>query len=105
METKLTVKFLKKVSEVQRDAWERLLKGDSPFMRWDWLDPLVVTGCVTGRTGWLPQHIVNEKKGKPVAACPMYLKGTSMGEFVFDHECNRGQATFCPEFASVTAQL
>ncbi len=86
METKLTVKVLKKVSEVQREAWDRLLKGGSPFMRWDWLDALEQTGCVNGRTGWLPQHIVIEKKGKPVAACPMYLKGDSMGEFVFDHE-------------------
>ncbi len=95
METKLTVKVLKKVSEVQREAWDRLLKGGSPFMRWDWLDALEQTGCATGRTGWLPQHIVIEKQGKPVAACPMYLKGDSMGEFVFDHvwayfACNSG---------------
>ncbi|NIO11216.1 MAG: GNAT family N-acetyltransferase [Deltaproteobacteria bacterium] len=86
METKLTVRVLKKVSDVQRDDWDHLLKGGSPFLRWDWLDALEKTGCASSKTGWLPQHIVIEKKGKPVAACPMYLKGHSMGEFVFDHE-------------------
>jgi len=86
METKVAIRVLKKISEVKREAWDGLLDGGSPFLKWDWLESLERTGCVGAKTGWLPQHIVLEKKGQPIAACPMYLKGHSMGEFVFDHE-------------------
>jgi predicted N-acyltransferase len=86
VETKLTVRIINKVSEIRGEAWDRLLNGQSPFMRWDWLDSLEQTGCVSEKTGWLPHHIIIEKKGKPIAACPMYLKWHSMGEFVYDHE-------------------
>jgi predicted N-acyltransferase len=86
VETKLTVRIINKVREIRGEAWDRLLNGQSPFMRWDWLDSLEQTGCVSEKTGWLPHHIIIEKKGKPIAACPMYLKWHSMGEFVYDHE-------------------
>lgn len=86
VESKLTVKIINKTSEVRREVWDRLLNGGSPFMKWDWLDSLEQTGCVNEKTGWLPHHIIIEKNGKPIAACPMYLKWHSMGEFVYDHE-------------------
>jgi predicted N-acyltransferase len=86
VESKLTVKIINKTAEVKREIWDRLLDGGSPFMRWDWLDSLEQTGCVSEKTGWIPHHIIIEKKGKPIAACPMYLKWHSMGEFVYDHE-------------------
>ena len=60
--------------------------GSSPFLKWDWLDSLEQSGCVNDKTGWLPHHIVVEKDGVLIGACPMYLKLHSMGEFVFDYE-------------------
>ncbi len=86
MEAKLTVRVISKISEVKREAWDGLLDGASPFMKWDWLESLERTGCVGAKTGWLPQHLLLEKDGKPVGACALYLKSHSMGEFVFDHE-------------------
>jgi predicted N-acyltransferase len=50
------------------------------------LDSLEQAGCVNQETGWLPHHIVVEKSGALLGACPMYLKLHSMGEFVFDYE-------------------
>ena len=86
MAEKLTIKIIQKISEVQRADWDRLLGEGSPFMKWDWLDALEQTGCVNEETGWLPHHIIIEREGKVVGACPMYLKLHSMGEFVFDYE-------------------
>jgi predicted N-acyltransferase len=86
VESKLTAKIINKTAEVKREVWDCLLDGGSPFMRWDWLDSLEQTGCVSEKSGWIPHHIIIEKKGKPIAACPMYLKWHSMGEFVYDHE-------------------
>lgn len=74
------------MSEVRREDWDRLVGGGSPFMKWDWLDALEGAGCVQERTGWLPHHVVIEKAGELLGACPMYLKLHSQGEFVFDYE-------------------
>jgi predicted N-acyltransferase len=82
----ITLKIIRKVSEVAKQDWDRLGIGASPFLRWDWLDSLERSGCVEERTGWLPHHIVVEQGASVVAACPMYLKTHSMGEFVFDYE-------------------
>lgn len=82
----VTIRILRKVAEVARDQWDMLAAGATPFLKWDWLDSLEQSGCVNEQTGWLPHHVIGERAGKLVAACPMYLKLHSMGEFVFDYE-------------------
>jgi uncharacterized protein len=82
----ITVKIARAMSEIPRGEWDRLVDGDSPFMRWDWLDALEKTRCVEEETGWVPHHLVAERAGRLIGACPMYLKLHSMGEFVFDYE-------------------
>jgi len=82
----LTVKIIHAITEVGRENWDRLLNSGSPFLKWDWLDSLEQTGCVSEKTGWLPHHIIVERGGEVVGSCPMYLKLHSMGEFVFDHD-------------------
>ena len=82
----ITIRVLRKVSELAREQWDSVANGTTPFAKWDWLDSLEQAGCVTEQTGWLPHHVVAEQSGRLVAACPMYLKVHSMGEFVFDYE-------------------
>ena len=86
MASEVTVRIVRKVAELAREQWDALADGATPFMKWDWLDSLEQAGCVSEQTGWLPHHVVAEKAGQLVAACPMYLKLHSMGEFVFDYE-------------------
>jgi hypothetical protein len=82
----ITVRILRKVSEVTRAEWDALADSATPFAKFDWLDSLEASGCVSEASGWLPHHLVAEESGNLVAACPMYLKLHSMGEFVFDYE-------------------
>jgi len=70
---------------VERDSWDALVGDGSPFLEWDWLASLEEARCVTPKTGWQPQHLALYEGARLVAACPLYLKGHSMGEFVFDH--------------------
>jgi len=86
MAGEVTLKVVRKVAEVSRERWDALVGKASPFLKWDWLDSLEQSGCVNEETGWVPHHIVVEKGAELVAACPMYLKLHSMGEFVFDYE-------------------
>ena len=64
---------------------ERSGVGDeSPFLEWDWLASLEKAGAVGGKTGWGSRPLVARENGRLVAACPVYLKLHSEGEFVFD---------------------
>ncbi len=80
------IKIVRKIRDVPRTGWNDLVEDGSPFLKWDWLDALEQTGCVNEAAGWLPHHLIAEQSGWIVAACPMYLKLHSMGEFVFDYE-------------------
>jgi len=86
MANQVNIRIVRKIAELARDQWDSLAHGATPFIRWDWLDTLEQSGCVNEQTGWLPHHVVAEKAGTLVAACPMYLKLHSLGEFVFDYE-------------------
>lgn len=82
----IAIRIIRRIAELPRDQWDSVAAGTTPFARWDWLDSLEQSGCVGEESGWLPHHLVAEKSGRLLAACPMYLKLHSMGEFVFDYE-------------------
>src|SRR5713226_897185 len=76
------------IAKIPREAWNGLLReDDSPFLDWDWIHALESSGCAARETGWAPYHLVvrTRPEQKIIAACPLYLKTHSMGEFVFDH--------------------
>lgn len=66
------------------EQWNALVGDASAFLEWEWLASLEESGCVGARTGWLPQHLTLWDDARLVGACPLYVKGHSMGEFVFD---------------------
>ncbi|SDI14063.1 hypothetical protein SAMN04487993_1001229 [Salipiger marinus] len=57
----------------------------SPFTTWRFLRALEVSGSVGPGTGWEPHPMVAEKDGQVIAVCPLYAKGHSQGEYIFDH--------------------
>ena len=72
------------VAQLPREEWNALVGEDSPFLEWEWLASLEEAGAVGEETGWLPRPLVAREAGRLVAACPLYVKGNSEGEFVFD---------------------
>jgi len=78
------VELLEGVASVERSEWNALVGDGSPFLEWDWLASLEDSGAVGARTGWGAQPLVVREDGRIVAACPLYVKGHSEGEFVFD---------------------
>jgi predicted N-acyltransferase len=68
-------------------AWDALVEASpeaTPFMRHAYLAALHESGSAVADTGWAPQFITVEDDGTLVAACPLYLKSHSYGEYVFD---------------------
>jgi predicted N-acyltransferase len=58
----------------------------NPFVSHAFLSALEDSGCVGGRSGWLPQHLVMQGAGDQILGIvPCYLKTHSQGEYVFDH--------------------
>lgn len=71
------------LSGVAPEAWNRLA-GDDPFLQHAFLHALHETGCACPETGWAPQYLLLETGGELAGAMPLYLKGHSYGEYVFD---------------------
>jgi predicted N-acyltransferase len=66
-------------------AWNGLLSdADTPFVRHEYLVALEESGCVSAATGWTPQHLCLWQGTQLLAACPLYKKDHSYGEYVFD---------------------
>ncbi|MDG5973943.1 hypothetical protein H010_01680 [Hydrogenophaga taeniospiralis CCUG 15921] len=68
-------------------AWNHLLALEadpSPFMRHGYLAALHDSGCAQEHAGWQAQFITLWRGDELHAACPMYLKNHSYGEYVFD---------------------
>ena len=85
---RLDVAIVEGIDKIPRDAWDNLLApDDSPFVEWDWLRAMENSGSAARDTGWAPYHLIVRQgpRKQIVAACPLYLKTHSMGEFVFDH--------------------
>ncbi|MDT8343884.1 MAG: GNAT family N-acetyltransferase [Thermohalobaculum sp.] len=57
----------------------------NPFVTHAFLAALEASGSATAATGWAPHHLVARVGGRVEAVMPLYLKGHSQGEYVFDH--------------------
>ena len=73
------------LADIDATAWDALVGDGLPFLEWGWLASLEASGCVSAETGWLPQHLTLWEGNRLIGACPLYVKGHSQGEFVFDH--------------------
>jgi predicted N-acyltransferase len=67
--------------------WNALVETQpsaTPFLRHEYLLALHASGSAGADTGWMPQFLLVERGRDLVAACPLYLKEHSYGEYVFD---------------------
>ncbi len=73
--------------ELAMPAWNALLATQAqptPFMRLEYLQALHQSRSATADTGWQPQFIGIWEGDELLAACPVWLKSHSYGEYVFD---------------------
>ena len=73
--------------EVDARAWDALLQtqpNPSPFIRHAYLAALHASGSASPKTGWKPHFFTLHVGGELMAACALYEKSHSYGEYVFD---------------------
>jgi len=81
------IRVLPSPSEVSPQAWNALLAAEaepSPFMRHEYLSALTDSRSAAPDSGWLPQFVTLWQGEQLQAACPLYVKDHSYGEYVFD---------------------
>lgn len=83
----IIARVLASPQEVDANAWNGLLALQShptPFLRHEYLTALHESGSATPKRGWTPRFMTLWEGDTLLAACPLYLKSHSYGEYVFD---------------------
>ena len=86
-EAAIIARVLATTLDVDATAWNTLLAQQShptPFMRHEYLAALETSDSATPRTGWAPRFMTLWDGDTLIAACPLYIKNHSYGEYVFD---------------------
>lgn len=81
----IAVKAVGDIGAIDPAQWNACAGEANPFVRHEFLYALEHSRSATAETGWGPYHLVVEEDGSLLGAAPMYLKGHSYGEYVFDH--------------------
>ena len=85
----MELKTVRQISEVAEGAWDALVGNDDPFVEHAFLAALESSGSVGRGTGWDPTHLLAYEGDSLVGALPLYAKGDSWGEFIFDFQWAR----------------
>lgn len=77
--------MVERLADVPRTQWDACARSDNPFLSYNFLSCLEESGCVGPGTGWMARSVlIRDEGGALLAGAPLYLKGNSMGEYVFD---------------------
>ncbi len=80
----LEIRMHNGVSDIDAVRWNALVGSDHPFLAHAFLAGLEEHGCILREFGWQSCPLGLYENNALVAAAPLYLKGNSHGEFVFD---------------------
>lgn len=81
----IQVQIIEDISSLNAEDWNACVEADAPFARHEFLSSLEDSQSVQPDRGWMAHHLVIiDENGKITACAPLYLKGHSYGEYVFD---------------------
>ena len=75
------------IADIGQAAWDACAdpSGD-PFVSYAFLHACEASGSATPPQGWAPRHLaLRDEDDAVLGVMPLYLKGHSQGEYVFDH--------------------
>lgn len=80
----MQAEFVTSIQQIAAAEWDTLCGTEYPFLSHRFLLGLEQTECTTADNGWQPCHMVLRDGSRIAAVMPLYLKGHSYGEYVFD---------------------
>ncbi|THH37010.1 N-acetyltransferase [Aliishimia ponticola] len=89
----IEITLLPSLREISAQDWDACAcpeaadgsRAIDPFTTYRFLLALEESGSVGPGSGWQPQYLVARMGGVLIAVAPMYAKGHSQGEYIFDH--------------------
>ena len=89
----IKIDFIKNIKLIEKKQWDlcacpEVLEGKKPidpFTTYNFISALENSGSVGKGTGWHSCHLVAKIENQVIAVMPLYLKGHSQGEYIFDH--------------------
>lgn len=92
-ETAVEITAYASLSDIPAEDWDacacpEAAEGGAPFDPFTthrFLKALEDSGSVGPGSGWQPRYLVARAAGQVIAAAPLYAKGHSQGEYIFDH--------------------
>jgi predicted N-acyltransferase len=92
MEATITLTAHAKISEISAADWDGCACPEAadgrpidPFTTYRFLKALEDSGSVGAGSGWQPRYLVARQADQVIAVAPLYAKGHSQGEYIFDH--------------------
>ena len=97
----LHARLLSSVADVDAEQWNALLRpGDPPVLDWHWFHALEESGTASAERGWRPAHIALFEGAALLAVCPLYIRESADGEFVWSgpilQACTESGLPFAP---------
>jgi predicted N-acyltransferase len=92
-ETQVEITVLSDLGEIDTAEWDACACPEArdggppadPFTTHRFLRALETSRSVGPRAGWQPQYLVARIEGEAIGCAPLYAKGHSQGEYIFDH--------------------
>lgn len=88
----VSVQMLENLGQISAQEWDSCAcpeatsgRPNDPFTTHRFLRALETSGSVGTGTGWTPRHLVARMRDEIIGVMPLYAKGHSQGEYIFDH--------------------
>lgn len=87
----IEISILDRLSGISAADWDACANPSGamppvdPFTTHRFLLALEDSGSVGTGSGWQPQYLIARADGQAIAVAPLYAKGHSQGEYIFDH--------------------
>ena len=89
----VNIEIIKDINLIEKKQWNlcacpEVLEGKKPidpFTTYNFISALENSGSVGKGTGWQSCHLIAKMDKQIIAVMPLYLKGHSQGEYIFDH--------------------
>ena len=83
-ERNLELSLIDDIDIIGEQAWDGCAGDENPLHSYAFLSAMERSRSACVSSGWAPQHVRVSTDDITVAVVPMYLKGNSYGEYVFD---------------------
>ncbi|WP_420005017.1 GNAT family N-acetyltransferase [Arenibacterium sp. LLYu02] len=92
-QAQIEIRVLSSLSQIAETEWDACAcpeaaagrRPNDPFTTHRFLRALEESGSVGRGTGWQPQYLTCYLDDQLIACAPLYAKGHSQGEYIFDH--------------------